>query len=120
MKSAIILAAALLTGCATSGTGSDYTPVVDQPNADYSRDLTECQQHANKVASAAQSAAVGAVGGALMGALLGRAMGGGELSNYGMKVGALSGATGAAVGAETNQRSIISKCLAGRGHKVLN
>lgn len=115
-----ILVAIMLTGCATpQGAGSGYSPIVDQPNASYQSDLSDCQRHADKVMSAGQSAAAGAVAGALLGALLGRAMGGGELSNYGMKVGALSGATGAAAGAETNQRSIISKCLAGRGHRVL-
>lgn len=119
-----ILAATLaiaLTGCATpQGAGSGYSPIVDQPNASYQRDLDQCQQHAKQVMSTGEGAAMGAIGGALLGALLGRAMGGGELSNYGAKVGALSGATGAAVGAETNQREIVSKCLAGREHKVLN
>lgn len=110
-----------LTGCATSqGTGSSYTPIVDRPNENYAQDLRECQQHANKVMSAGEGAAVGAIGGALFGALLGRAMGGGSLSNYGMKVGALSGAVGAAGGAEQNQRAIISKCMTNRGHSVLN
>lgn len=123
MKTATILIAVILTGCANfqdAGTGSNYTPIVDQPGASYQRDLADCQQHADRVMSAGQSAVAGAIGGALMGALLGRAMGGGDLSNYGMKVGALSGATGAAAGAEMNQRTIISKCLAGRGHRVLN
>lgn len=120
MKSIAIIMAVFLSGCATQGTGSNYTPIVDQPNEHYMRDLSDCQQHANKVMSAAESAVVGAIGGAMIGALIGRAMGGGEISNYGAKVGALSGATSAAAGAETGQRGIISKCLAGRGHKVLN
>lgn len=118
-----IIAATLaiaLTGCATSqGTGSSYTPIVDRPNGNYAQDLADCQQHANKVMSAGEGAAVGAIGGALFGALLGRAMGGGDLSNYGAKVGALSGAVGGAGQGEHDQRAIVSKCLAGRGHNVL-
>ena len=116
----IIAAVLAITLTACAGTGSHYTPIVDRPSGDYDADLRDCQQHADKVRSAGEGAAVGARGGALFGALLGRAMGGGSLSNYGMKVGALSGATGAAAGAEQNQRAIISKCMAGRGHNVLN
>lgn len=121
MKTPVIIMAVLLTGCANfQGSGANYSPIVDQPSASYQSDLSDCQRHADRVMSAGEGAATGALAGAVFGALLGRAMGGGELSNYGMKVGALSGATGAAAGAETNQRTIISKCLAGRGHNVLN
>lgn len=118
MKVLSVILILALTGCA--GTGARFVPIVDRPSDNYPTDLLECQAHAEKVMSAAQGAMAGAVGGALLGALLGRAMGGDGLSNYGMKVGALSGATSAAAGAETNQRAIISKCLASRGHSVLN
>lgn len=118
-----ILAATLaiaLTGCATTqGTGSGYTPIVDQPNENYHRDLADCQQHANRVMSAGEGAAMGAAGGAILGMLFNAAAGGGFRNEY-AAVGALSGALGGAASGERDQRTLISKCLAGRGHKILN
>lgn len=110
-----------LTGCATSrGTGANYTPIVDRPNGDYQQDLADCQAHADRVMSAGEGAMMGAAGGAVLGALFAMAVGGREFAGYGAKVGALSGAVGGAGQGEHNQRAIVSKCLASRGHSVLN
>lgn len=120
MKTAIIIMAVLLTGCATTqGSGSNYVPIVDQPNENYQRDLADCQQHANRVMSAGEGAALGAAGGAVLGMLFNAAAGGG-FRNESAAIGALSGAVGGAAQGERGQRDIISRCLAGRGHRVLN
>ena len=119
----IALIIASLTGCATSG--ANYRPVVDlkgRDPANYEQNLRECQQYALQVAGAADSAAAGAVAGAIFGVAL-AAIGGGGGSSYrkaAAGVGALSGAASGAMAGERDQRSIISRCLAGRGFNVLN
>lgn len=120
MKRAFAILVIALPGCATSqGTGSNYTPIVDRPSASYQQDLSDCQAHANRVMSAGEGALAGAAGGAVLGMLFNAAMGGG-FRNESAAVGALSGAMGGAARGETDQRAIISKCLASRGHSVLN
>lgn len=118
------LALAVLSGCATQGTGTQWQPVVDMrpgQSDTYSFDLGHCQVLAHQVMGAGQSAAAGAVAGALFGALLGAAAGGhGRFNGQMAAVGALSGGAGAAASAEGGQRGIISRCLAGRGYAVLN
>ena len=112
---ALFMMASLAAGCAT--TGANYNPIVDRPNAGYSQDLRDCQAHATRVLSAGEGAAVGAVAGAIFGALL-MAAGGGSQRD-GAWVGALVGGVSAADDAEGGQRGIITRCLTGRGHMVL-
>ena len=112
---------ALLSGCAAT-TGANYRPIIDSKNVDFNRyeaDLKECQAYATQTASAAESAAAGAIAGALLGAALAAAAGGGYSRNSAAGVGAVSGAFGAGVDGERNQRTIINRCLSGRGYKVL-
>ena len=118
-KFGVIVVAAALAGCATSG--PNFRPIVDlrgQDQAAYEQNLRECQQYALQVAGVADQAAAGAVAGALLGVAF-AAIGGGS-RNIGAGIGALSGATSGAAAGETSQRSIISRCLAGRGFSVLN
>ena len=117
---AVLAATAVLAGCATQ-TGADWVPIVDMRTGQsdaYVIDLASCQGYARQTASAAQSAATGAVAGAIFGALVGAAfkVNRGEMAKFG----AISGGVGAAGRAEESQRSIISRCLAGRGYSVLN
>jgi hypothetical protein len=108
------------TGCATRGTGANYSPIVDRPGPAYMQDLADCQAHATKVMDAAQGAAAGAIAGAIFGALLGAAAGGNNRFNQQMAgIGAVSGAANAAGSAEGGQRGIITRCLSGRGYSVL-
>lgn len=112
---------ALLSGCAAT-TGANYRPIIDSKNVDFNRyesDLRECQSFATQTASAAQSAAAGAIAGAVLGAALAAAAGGGYSRTSTARVGAVSGAVGAGVEGERNQRTIINRCLAGRGYSVL-
>ena len=122
------LSISLLAGCAQMSTqggyGTNWEPVVDlrpQQRANYPTDLQECQQLAARTMSASQGAAVGAAGGAVLGAVLGAVGGGNTRSNvHAAGVGAVTGGVGGAVTGEGGQRSIISRCLAGRGYNVLN
>lgn len=118
-KIAIIAAAAILAGCAN--TGANYAPMVDTGTriGVYEQDLTQCQDYARRVGGAAEGAAAGAVVGAIFGLLLNAAAGGGNRGAL-AGVGALSGAAQGAAGGETEQRSIIVRCMAGRGYQVLN
>lgn len=119
-----------LSGCATppgagNGYGAGYEPIIDMQSVrsqeQYRNDLMDCQGYAGRAMSAAQGAAAGAIGGAILGALLGAAAGGNSRFNSRMAgVGAISGGVGAAGNAEMTQRSIIARCMAGRGYNVLN
>ena len=116
-----VLAVAVLAGCATTQGGAQFSPIVDRPGPSYAQDLAECQQHATRVMGAADAAMAGAIAGAIFGALLGAAAGGGSKFNTQMAgVGAVSAGASAAAEAEGGQRGIIRRCLAGRGHMVLN
>lgn len=117
---AILLA---LSACATrQGSGAAYRPIIDLDQGTdpiiYQKDLTQCQAYATQVADAAESAAGAAVAGAIFGALLMAAAGGS--SRNGAWVGALSGGASGAAQGERDQRTLISRCLAGRGYRVLN
>ena len=118
---AILSAAAFLVGCAATS-GANYRPIVDSKGVDlnrYESDLRECQSYATQTAGAADSAAAGAIAGALLGAALAGAAGKNYSRSSTARVGAVSGAVGAGVEGERNQRTIINRCLAGRGYKVL-
>jgi outer membrane lipoprotein SlyB len=112
---------ALLSGCAASS-GANYRPLIDSKGVDFNRyesDLRECQAYATQTAGAAQSAVVGAVAGAVFGAVLAGAAGSRYDKKASARVGAVTGAAGGAVEGERDQRSIINRCLAGRGYQVL-
>lgn len=111
-----------LSGCASQPTGQHYRPLVDSKGLDparYEADLADCQNYAARVAGAAEQAVAGAVAGALFGAVLAAAAGGGYSRNQHAAVGAVAGAAGGAVQGEQDQRSVIRRCLAGRGYSVL-
>ena len=120
--SALLALCLALSACATTGgTGSAWVPLIDTKDTDAAKlltDITECQAYADKTMSAAQGAAVGALAGALLGAVLAGAVGASR--NDGAAFGATVGGVRGATDAEGGQRGITSRCLAGRGYKVLN
>ena len=110
-----------MVGCAATS-GANYRPIVDNKGVDlnrYESDLRECQSYATQTASAGESAAAGALAGALLGAALAGAAGKNYSKSSTARVGAVSGAVGAGAEGERNQRTIINRCLAGRGYRVL-
>lgn len=111
------------TGCATRPMGENYRPLVDLKGADPARfeaDLGECQAYAKQVAGAAEKAAAGALAGALLGAVLAAAAGNRYSRNQHAAVGAVTGLASGAAAGEHDQRSVIIRCLGGRGYSVLN
>lgn len=120
----ITCAALALSGCATGPTGAGYRPLVDTRGASaahYESDLAECQQYATQRTGAAGGAVAGAVFGALLGVAL-MAVGGGR-GGFGNEIaagGAITGGLQGAAQGEGTQRDIIRRCLAGRGHSVLD
>lgn len=117
---ALVTLGLIVSACAN--TGANYRPIIDSKGIDFNRyeaDLKECQSYAQQTADAGQSAAAGALVGALLGAAISHAAGSRYDHGAAARVGAVSGAAGAGVEGETNQRNIIRKCLAGRGYHVL-
>ena len=122
LKSGVIMlsAAVLLAGCASTGTGSNFRPIVDNKGVDlnrYEADLQECQAYAKNTANAGKSGAGGAAVGAALGLALALIGGDKKLASAGTGA-VIGGAAGAAAG-EGSQRDIIRTCLRGRGYKVL-
>jgi outer membrane lipoprotein SlyB len=111
-----------LGGCAN--TGANYRPLADlqgRSEAQYQNDLHQCQDYASKVSGAGETAAIGAVAGALLGAAISSLFGGDRHSrNDASLYGALLGAGSGGASAEDEQRTIIRRCLSGRGYNVLN
>ena len=117
----IVVAAAILAGCAAPM--HSYQPLVDgdTTSTQYQRDLEECRAYAMTKPSAENSAAVGAIVGALAGVAL-LALGGGR-GGWGNEVAAVGAAMGGVQGyneGAQGQQNVVKRCLAGRGHRVLD
>ena len=117
----IAVAAALLAGCAAPM--HSYQPLVDgdTTSTQYQRDLEDCRAYAMTKPSAENSAAVGAIVGALAGVALlalggGRGGWGNEMAGVGALIGGVEGYSKGADG----QQGVVKRCLAGRGHRVLD
>lgn len=117
----IAVAAVILAGCAAPM--HSYQPLVDgdTTSTQYQRDLEECRAYAMSKPSAENSAAVGAIVGALAGVAL-LALGGGR-GGWGNEVAAVGAAVGGVQGyneGAQGQQNVVKRCLAGRGHRVLD
>ena len=109
----------LVTGCANTGT--NYRPIIDTKHIDmarYEADLQECQHYAEQKAGAGEQAAIGAGAGAVLGGVL-AAVGNGDKGSS-SRVGGVMGAVTGLTSGEQGQRSVIKRCLTGRGYKVLD
>jgi outer membrane lipoprotein SlyB len=110
-----------LSGCANMG--ANYRPIIDNKVVNtekYEQDLKECQEFAKQAPSATDGVIAGAVVGTLIGAALGASTGNSYVRNSTMNFGGTYGAMSGGASAEGTQRSIIKKCLDGRGYRVLN
>lgn len=119
---------AMLAGCATPpegagrGYGAEYTPVIDMRGVDaekYDDDLGDCRAYAAQIDPAGRAAA-GAIAGALAGALLSAAAGGhGYYNRQNAGLGAVLGAGTAGADGLRDAKTIIMRCMIGRGYNVL-
>ena len=114
----------------------DYTPVVDTYNTNmttFNKDLEQCRNIALRVEAdyekrqqeqALSNALAGALAGALTGAIIGSGSDyQGELAGYGAVAGAASGAAANDYTRDLvkfGPRRVVDRCMADRGHKVLN
>jgi outer membrane lipoprotein SlyB len=126
IRCAVALTAALTTGCAAQR----FVPIVDiqaSPAAadgrDYTADLTDCQDYAERIdpaASAVAGAIIGAIiltaAGAAVGASFGQA---GQGAAFGAAYGGIGGAANGAAAAEGRRAQIVCNCMNGRGWNIL-
>lgn len=103
-----------IAGCA------GHSPIVDTRGVDmsnYEDDLDECQEYAEQVGVGGDTAVGAGVGAALGWAL--SAVSGGD-NKSAASVGAVSGGAAGLGRAAASQKNVITRCLQGRGYKVLN
>ena len=116
---AITISALLISGCAN--TGANYRPIIDSKHVDlnrYEADLQECQHYAEQKGGAGEKALIGAGAGAVLGGVL-AAVGNGDKGSA-SRVGGVMGAVSGASSGDQGHRTIIKRCLIGRGYKVLD
>lgn len=97
-----------LSGC--GATAARYEPVVDQPNANYSEDLRQCQQLAEQRAYLNDDVKTNVLAGAMLGAVLD--------GFEGALVGSTIAAGGRAWDTREERKQIVMTCLRGRGHRI--
>lgn len=123
----VCMTALWLGGCSSYGS---WEPTVDPRTGTnqetLNRDLSECKELAGKASGgtateAAKGTGVGAVVGAATGAVIGAVSGS---AGTGAALGAAIGGTGGGVhqglSAEQQYKHSYSKCMEGRGHRVIN
>lgn len=121
------MAALWLAGCASYG---GWEPTIDTSRdahkATLEQDLAECKELARKASGgtateAAKGTGAGAVVGAAAGAVIG-AVGGhpGKGAALGSAIGGTSGGIHEGAAAEHEFKRSYSRCMAGRGHPVIN
>lgn len=124
----ILAACATLSACAAAPL-EEYTPITDMgsPAAPrFASDLQSCRATATAAEAAykeRQNAEMGAniLAGLILGAAVGAAVGNSDTASYGAGYGALSGAAATDTElAHGGPRRIIDRCMAARGHTVLN
>jgi len=120
MKRALIVAVVMfLTACAAPG---NIRPLIDSHGVDLSRyeaDLAQCNQYAAQVLGAGERAVIGALVGAGLSALLSGMTGNRNMAGPAARGGALLGAIGGGADGAQSQHQVVTRCLAGRGYRVL-
>ena len=125
----IIFSSLLLSSCMSTsgmpggGSGASYTPVIDGPKDDkYYVDIGQCRElAANVEAQANQAALPGAVTGAGIGGLFGAATGS-QGDGRNKKIATTTGLAGGLGGASQkvqDAKTVIIRCMQGRGYNVL-
>ena len=125
----IIIALFSFTSCMSTsgmpggGTGAAYTPVIDGPKDEkYYVDIGQCRElAANVEAQANQAALSGAVTGAVIGGLFGAATGsqGDDRNKRIATTTGLAGGLGGASQKIQDAKTVIIRCMQGRGYNVL-
>lgn len=121
--SALALSTAALTLTACAGGGAAYQPIVDGPmGAQYSADLSDCRQVAERREYGNSDTQTSALVGAGLGGLVGLADAyDPNVEDFigGAIVGALFGGGQGALETRGQRKSILLNCMAGRGHRIV-
>jgi uncharacterized protein YcfJ len=107
----------LLSACTTTD-----EIIIDKKGVDMSRyydDLKECRSYGAEVKTA-EKGTRGAVSGAVVGGAVGAIVDGSEGAGRGAGVGAITGGVKGIREGESQEISVVKRCLLGRGYQVLN
>ncbi|NHN37509.1 glycine zipper family protein [Pseudomaricurvus alcaniphilus] len=112
------------TGCARNQphgfAGAEV--IIDRKGVDmeqYHRDLYECRQYTQEVATG-RKVVGGAAGGAVVGGLIGAAVGNSDTAKRAAGAGAVAGGAKGAAAAGRSKQQVLKNCIRGRGYRVLN
>lgn len=119
MRRLIVIALLPLTLLACRATDGPIVDMQGVNQAQYDRDLAECQRYADQV-KVGREVAGRAAGGAVVGAAVGAAVGNSDTVQRGAGAGAVVGAARGARDAERERERVLRNCLRGRGYRVLN
>jgi hypothetical protein len=113
-----LLISSFIYGCGASA--ARYQPIVDGPKDQlYYSDLKECQSLAEQRSYLNDDVKTNALLGTGMGALAGALSNDWEGALVGAGLGAVAGAGSRAWETRDERRNIVCKCMAQRGHKVV-
>lgn len=111
-----LLLPVMISLSACGATAAKYRPIVDNPNMNYTADLTDCQSLAETRSYMNDDVKTAALAGALLGGFLGAE----DLEN-GLASAALGGIIGGGTAAwdmRDERKQIVKQCLRGRGHLI--
>ena len=118
-----IAMALLICGCSHPQHRGNHSGIIIDPKGvnmrAYHRDLHDCQQLADQVATG-RKVATKAAGGAVVGGAIGAVVGDSDRAAKGAGVGAILGATKGLGQSQREKRRVVKQCLRGRGYRVLN
>ena len=113
----ILLLPLAITLSACGATAAKYRPIVDQPTANYSADLVDCQKLAETRSYLNDDVKTAALAGVLTGVVLG--LGDWNDSLGGAALGGLIGGGSAAWNMRKERKDIVMQCLRGRDHLIV-
>jgi hypothetical protein len=126
----LIIAALMMTGCASGPDINTYAPVVmndDKSAAEYQQDITKCRQYATQRPDAATGAAEGGAAAGAIGAGIGAAVSAirgshhvGSNALLGAAIGFIGGAMKGAAIAHKRQKLIVIRCMEKKGWDILS
>lgn len=113
----LLIAAALMTGCA-----AHPDPIIDMRGVDqeqFEEDWAECEVYTHEV-EVAKGVAKGAGLGGVIGAATGSVGGNSTDVAEGAAYGGLWGGTRSGLEADRQKQMVFKRCMSGRGYRVLN
>jgi uncharacterized protein YcfJ len=121
MRKHLLALPLLLALAACQNSGADTRPLVDGPmGPKYEADLAACQNLARQKSYTDEDTAINTGVGAGLGAIIGGVTGDWAGAGIGAGVGAAGGLGKSAIDKQNARGNIVKKCMAGRGHNVVD